>query len=89
MLQYKDQGLKGISAGDPAVVGAYALKVAYNILSGNPPADKLVAVPVPTVSTEDLKPGVNVFPDLPPTIDADSDIPGADLGLVIADGVPK
>ncbi|BCP52404.1 sugar ABC transporter substrate-binding protein [Kaistia sp. 32K] len=89
MLQYKDKGLKGVSAGDPAVIGAYALKVAADILSGNPPADKRVAVPVPTVSTDTLKPGVNVFPDLPPTLDADSEIPGANLGLKIADGMKK
>ncbi len=89
MLQYQDKGLKGVSAGDPSVIGAYALKVAYDILSGNPPAAKQVNVPVPTVSTDILKAGVNVFPDLPPTIDADTDIPGANLGLVITDGVTK
>ena len=71
------------------MIGAYALKVAADILDGKAPADKHVSVPVPTVTTGDLKPGTNVFPDLPPTIDADTGIPGADLGLVIADGVKK
>jgi ribose transport system substrate-binding protein len=89
MQQYKDQGLKGVSAGDPSVIGAYALKVAYDILSGNPPKDKLVSVPVPTVTTADLKEGVNIFPKLSPTLDADTDIPGANLGLTIEDGVAK
>lgn len=89
MDQYKDKGLKGVSAGDPSVIGAYALKVAYDILSGNPPKDKLVAVPVPTVTTADLKAGVNFFPDLSPTLDADTDIPGANLGLTIEDGIKK
>jgi ribose transport system substrate-binding protein len=89
MLQYKDKGLKGVSAGDPSVIGAYAVKIAYDILSGKPPADKVVNVPVPTVSTDGLKAGLNVFPDLPPTLDADTDIPGANLGLAIQDGVNK
>jgi ribose transport system substrate-binding protein len=89
MADYKDKGLKGVSAGDPAVIGAYALKIAYEILSGNAPKDKLVAVPVPTATTADLKAGVNYFPDLSPTLDADTDIPGANLGLTIEDGVAK
>jgi ribose transport system substrate-binding protein len=89
MLDYKDKGLKGVSAGDPAVIGAYALKIAAEILDGKAPAQKLVSVPVPTVSTDQLKAGVNVFPDLSPTLDADTDIPGANLGLTIEDGVSK
>jgi ribose transport system substrate-binding protein len=89
MQQYKDQGLKGVSAGDPSVIGAYALKIAYDILSGNPPKDKKVNVPVPTVTTADLKEGVNIFAKLSPTLDADTDIPGANLGLTIEDGVAK
>ena len=89
MLEDKDKGLKGVSAGDPSVIGAYALKVTYEILEGHGPTDKTVPVPVPTVMTEDLKPGVNVFPDLPPTIDAVTDIPGANLGLTIQDGMSK
>lgn len=89
MLQDKDKGLLGVSAGDPSVIGAYALKVTYEILSGNPPKDKNISVPAPIVTTADLKEGVNVFPDLPPTLDADADIPGADLGLTIKDGMSK
>ena len=89
MLQDKDKGLKGVSAGDPSVIGAYAVKVTYEILEGKGPKDKNVPVPVPTVKTEDLQPGVNVFPDLPPTLDAVTDIPGANLGLTIQDGIAK
>jgi ribose transport system substrate-binding protein len=89
MLQYKDKGLKGVSAGDPSVIGAYALKVTYDILEGKGPADKKISVPVPTVTTDQLQAGVNVFPDLSPTLDADTDIPGANLGLTIQDGVKK
>ncbi|MCB1486609.1 MAG: substrate-binding domain-containing protein [Bauldia sp.] len=87
MLEYKDKGLKGVSAGDPAVVGAYALKIAFDILSGNAPDSHTVNVPIPTVTTDGLEPGVNVYPDLSPDLDADSDIPGAALGLTIQDGI--
>ncbi len=89
MLADKDQGLKGVSAGDPSVIGAYALKVTYDILEGKGPADKNISVKAPIVTTEDLKAGVNTFPDLSPTLDADTDIPGANLGLTIQDGMKK
>jgi ribose transport system substrate-binding protein len=89
MLADKDKGLKGVSAGDPSVIGAYALKVTYDILEGKGPAEKNIAVKAPIVTTEDLKAGVNTFPDLSPTLDADTDIPGANLGLTIQDGMKK
>jgi hypothetical protein len=41
------------------------------------------------VTTADLKAGVNVFPELSPTLDADTEIPGANLGLTIQDGMKK
>jgi ribose transport system substrate-binding protein len=89
MLQYKDKGLKGVSAGDPAVIGAYAIKVAVEMLEGKKPAERFVEAPVPTTTTDTLQAGVNVFPDLSPTLDADTDIPGANLGLTIQDGIKK
>jgi ribose transport system substrate-binding protein len=89
MLQMKDKGLKGVSAGDPSVIGAYAIKIAYQILEGNPPKEKRIPVEVPVVTSEDLTEGVNVFPNLSPTIDAVTDIAGADLGLTIEDGLSK
>jgi ribose transport system substrate-binding protein len=89
MLADKDKGLKGVSAGDPSVIGAYALKITYDILEGKGPAEKNIAVNAPIVTTEDLKVGVNTFPDLSPTLDADTDIPGANLGLTIQDGMKK
>ena len=89
MLADKDKGLKGVSAGDPSVIGAYALKVTYDLLEGKGPTEKNIAVQAPIVTTEDLKAGVNTFPDLSPTLDADTDIPGANLGLTIQDGMKK
>lgn len=89
MMQLQDKGLKGVSAGDPSVIGAYAVKIAYEILEGKKPADKHIPVQVPVVTTADLKEGVNVFPKLSPTMDAVTDIPGANLGLTIEDGMKK
>ena len=89
MLADKDKGLKGVSAGDPSIIGAYALKVTYDILDGKAPAAKNISVNAPIVTTADLKAGVNVFPELSPTLDADTDIPGANLGLTIQDGMKK
>ena len=89
MLKDKDKGLKGVSAGDPSVIGAYALKIAYEILEGKGPKEKNISVQAPIVTTDDLKEGVNVFPDLSPTLDADTDIPGANLGLTMDDAVAQ
>jgi ribose transport system substrate-binding protein len=90
MLKYKDQGLQGISVGDPPTLGAYALKVAVTVLDGHPPTDKLINVGIPTLRTEELKEGVNVFPDLPPTVYDDVEIPNSGLQpLTIQDSLGK
>ena len=87
MLKYKDQGLKGISVGDPPTLGAYALKVAVDILDGNPPKEKDIIVGIPTLRTEELKPGVNVFPDLPATVYDDIEIPGSGISLTMKEAL--
>ena len=88
MLKYKDQGLKGLSRGEPPMSSALALKVAVEALEGkNPPKDQ--RVPLPNVTTADLKPGVNVFPDEPPTVFADIEIPGSGIELTIKDAQGK
>jgi len=79
MLKYKDQGLVGISVGDPPTLGAYALKVAVDTLDGNPPASKEINVDIPSATTDQLKEGVNVFPDLPPTVYTDIEIPNSGM----------
>jgi ribose transport system substrate-binding protein len=90
LLKYKDQGLVGISVGDPPTLGAYALKVAVDVLEKHPPAEKLINVGIPTLTTAQLKVGVNVFPDLPPTVYDDIDIPGSGLlPLTIQDSLGK
>ena len=89
MLKYKDQGLKGISVGDPPTLGAYALKVAVEVLDGKGPAGKDILVGIPTLTTEELKPGVNVFPDEPPTVYDDIDIPGSGFALTMSEALGK
>ena len=88
MMKYKDQGLKGLSLGEPPMSSALALKTAVDILEGKkPPKDQ--PVPLPNVTTADLKPGVNVFPDEPPTVFADIEIPGSGIHLTIKDAQGK
>ena len=89
MLQYRDQGLKGISVGDPPTLGAYALKIAVEILDGKGPKDKDIVVGIPTLTTDELKPGVNVFPDLPATVYDDIEIPGSGIQLTMNDALGK
>jgi ribose transport system substrate-binding protein len=88
MLKYKDQGLKGLSLGEPPMSSALALKTAVEVLEGKkPPKDQ--RVPLPNVTTADLKSGVNVFPDEPPTVFADIEIPGSGIHLTIKDAQGK
>jgi ribose transport system substrate-binding protein len=90
MLQYQKQGLTGISVGDPPTLGAYALKVAVDVLEGNPPPSKEINVGIPTLTTDELKVGVNVFPNLPPTVYDDIEIPNSGLKpLTIQDSLGK
>jgi ribose transport system substrate-binding protein len=88
ILKYKDQGLRGISVGDSPSLGAYALKVAVEILDKKP-VPKDIVVPIPTVTTETIKSGVNVFPELPPTVYDDIDIPDSGLNLTIQEALGK
>lgn len=88
MMQYKDQGLKGLSLGEPPMSSALALKTAVEVLEGKHPP-KTQSVPLPNVTTADLKPGVNVFPDEPPTVFADIEIPGSGIHLTIKDAQGK
>jgi ribose transport system substrate-binding protein len=88
MLKYKGQGLKGISVGDQPSLSAYALKVAVEILTKQKQfASKDIWVEPAVVTTDQLKPGVNVFPNLPPTVYVDLEIPGSGINLTVQDGL--
>jgi ribose transport system substrate-binding protein len=88
MLKYKDQGLRGISVGDSPTLGAYALKVAVEILDKKP-VQKDIVVPIPTVTSDTVQAGVNAFPDLPPTVYDDIDIPDSGISVTIQDAMGK
>ncbi len=79
MLKYRDQGLNVISCGGSPATGAYALKIAVDVLEGHGPASKDIDLPIPCVTSDELKVGVNVFPDLPATVYDDLDIPDSGL----------
>jgi ribose transport system substrate-binding protein len=87
MLENRDKGFKGFSIGDPPSVGAYALKVAVDILEGNAPSSRIVTIPAPSASSEELEAGVNVFPDLPDTIYPAIQIEGSGFELSIQDAL--
>lgn len=87
MEEYKDKGLKGLSAGEPPLVGAYALKTAVDIIEGNPPADKQMWVQLPVVTTDNLQPGVNVFPEAPHTLFADLEVPGTGIKATVKEAL--
>jgi ribose transport system substrate-binding protein len=90
MLKYKDQGLRALSISDPPVMGVHALKLAVDILDGREPKDKIIWLPVTTQTSSDLKMGVNVHEDLPPTVFADVDeIPNSDIHLTLQDAMGK
>jgi ribose transport system substrate-binding protein len=79
MLKYQDQGLTAISCGSSPTLGAYALKVAVDTLEGHGPTSKDINVPIPCVKSDEIKAGVNAFPDLPPTIFDDIEIPNSGM----------
>ena len=75
----KEPGLKCFIYTHPAYLSAEAIKLAVDVLDGNPPASKSVLADYPRLTTDivsgDFSPGVdiqkleigkNVFPDLPP-----------------------
>lgn len=87
MLEQREAGFKGFTIGDPPSVGPYALKTVVDILDGKGPAEKKVTMPAPSATSEQLEPGVNVFPDLPDTIYPDIQIPVPGFELTIEDAL--
>ncbi len=63
MLQYKDQ-FKGYSIGQSPGLVCVSIRVALDLLQGIE-VPSAISVPLPEAKTEDLVPGVNVFPDAP------------------------
>jgi ribose transport system substrate-binding protein len=87
MLSQREAGFKGFSIGDPPSVGPFALKTVVDILDGKGPSEKKITMPAPSTDSDGLKPGVNVFPDLPDTIYPDIQIPVPGFELTIDDAL--
>jgi len=70
MVGYNGQKVEGISIGEPPFSSAVALELARRILQGKYPR-KDVVMSFPTVTSDTVKVGETVFPDLPDSFFAD------------------
>ncbi len=61
MLEYPDQ-MPALSIGQSPGLVAVSIRAAISLLQGQP-VPRSVSVPLPAATTEELVPGVNVFPD--------------------------
>ncbi len=64
MLQYKSQGFKALSIGQPPYLSIVSLQLALAVLQGKHPR-KSVSIPFPSVTTDTVKEGLTTFKDLP------------------------
>jgi ribose transport system substrate-binding protein len=79
MLQYQDQ-FKGYSIGQTPGLVCVSIRAAISLLLGEP-VPQAVSVPLPEAKTEDLVPGVNVFPDAPDDFFTATTIPDCGVNL--------
>ena len=84
LLQYRDQGLVGISVGQSPSLVAVSIRAAIDLLNGEQ-LPRQIAVPLPIATSDDLKPGVNVFPDLPDNFFTPIQIPECGVTLTYDD----
>jgi ribose transport system substrate-binding protein len=79
MLEYKDQ-FQGYSIGQTPGLVAASMRAALSLLMGEP-VPSAVSVPLPEVKTDELVPGVNVFPDAPDNFFTATSIPACGINL--------
>ncbi|HTK08363.1 MAG TPA: sugar ABC transporter substrate-binding protein [Ktedonobacteraceae bacterium] len=70
MLQYKSQGLKALSIGQPPFLALVSLELASQILQGKH-AKANIMIPFPFVTTDTVKEGETAFSNLPSSFFAD------------------
>jgi ribose transport system substrate-binding protein len=70
MLQYKSQGFKALSIGQPPFLALVSLELAAQVLQGKH-AKADITIPFPTVTTDTVKEGETVFSNLPSSFFAD------------------
>jgi ribose transport system substrate-binding protein len=76
----KDQGLVGISVGQTPGMVAVSMRVALELLQGKK-LPRVIAMPLPVASTEDVKEGVHYFPNLPDDFFTAIKIPACGVNL--------
>jgi len=79
MLEYKDQ-FQGLSIGQSPALVAVSIRAALSLLMGEP-VPSAVAMPLPMATTDELVPGVNVFPDAPDNFFTATSIPSCGVNL--------
>jgi ribose transport system substrate-binding protein len=79
MLEYKDQ-FQGLSIGQTPGLVCVSMRAALSLLMGEP-VPSAVSVPLPSATTDQLVPGVNVFPDAPDNFFTATSIPPCGVNL--------
>lgn len=79
MLEYKDQ-FQGLSIGQTPGLVCVSIRAAISLLMGEP-VPTSVSVPLPEAATDQLEPGVNVFPDAPDNFFTATTIPACGVNL--------
>jgi len=83
MLEYKDK-FQGYSIGQSPGLVAVSMRAALSLLMGEP-VPQAVSVPLPEATTDQLVPGVNVFPDAPDNFFTATSIPPCGVNLSFAE----
>ena len=79
MLEMADE-FQGYSIGQTPGLVAVSMRAALSLLMGEP-VPKAVSVPLPEVKTDELEPGVNVFPEAPDNFFTATSIPACGVNL--------
>jgi ribose transport system substrate-binding protein len=81
MLEYADQ-VNCLSIGQTPAMVCVSIRVALDLLQGNP-VPSFVSMPLPSATTAELEPGVNVFPDAEDNFFTPIQVPGCGVDLTI------
>jgi ribose transport system substrate-binding protein len=87
MLQYKDQ-FKGLSTGQSPALVAVSIRVALDLLQGNE-VPSAISAPIPSATTDELVPGVNVFPEVTDNFFTDINIEDCGATFTLDEVAPK
>ena len=79
MLEFKDK-MPALSIGQSPGLVCVSMRAALSLLLGEP-VPSAVSVPLPSATTDQLVPGVNVFPDAPDNFFTTTQIPACGVNL--------